>query len=402
MIGKKIVLGVCGSIAAYKAALLVRLLVKSGAEVKVIMTQSAKAFITPLTLSTLSKNEVLFNFESSETGLWNNHVDLSLWADLFLIAPTSANTIAKFANGICDNLLSAVYLSARCPVVVAPAMDYDMWLHPSTQRNITQLKTDGVTIIAPESGELASGLVGEGRLAEPENIVKQLNQLLQIQQPLAGKKVMITAGPTYEPIDPVRFIGNHSSGKMGIALADYAASLGAEVQLILGPSRLLPKNETVKIEHVTSAHGMLRASLHFAQKADWCIMAAAVSDYTPEQYSETKIKKSEKEFTVDMRKTTDILAELGKTKRDEQMLIGFALETNNEVEHAKKKLVKKNLDFIVLNSLQDKGAGFGYDTNKVTIINRSGELTPYKLKSKWDVAGDILQYAKAYEAKRAI
>ncbi len=399
MRGKKIILGVCGSISAYKAALITRTLVKNGAEVRVIMTEDAKAFITPLSLSTLSKNPVLSSFQASETGEWNNHVALGLWADLLLIAPASANTIAKLSNGLCDNLLTAVYLSARCPVFVAPAMDHDMWLHPATQRNIHQLKEDKVHIIPPESGELASGLIGEGRLAEPEQIERILNVHFAKQHPLVGKKIMITAGPTYEPIDPVRFIGNHSSGKMGIALADYAALLGAEVQLILGPSRLRPKNENVKVEHVTSAHGMLRASLHFAQEADWCIMAAAVSDYTPQQYSETKIKKKEKDFTVEMKKTTDILAELGKSKRDEQMLIGFALETNDEIEHAKKKLVKKNLDFIVLNSLQDEGAGFGHDTNKITIIDREGEQTPYKLKTKWEVAGDILNFAIKRESK---
>lgn len=393
MIDKKIILGVTGSISAYKAALITRLLVKEGAQVKVIMTESATNFITPLTLSTLSKNEVLIDFERGKTGLWNNHVELGLWADAIIIAPTSANTIAKLANGSCDNLLTAVYLSARCPVFVAPAMDHDMWLHPASQRNIQQLKTDQVNIIPPESGELASGLVGEGRLAEPESIISVLNIFFAKEKPLSGKKVMITAGPTYEPLDPVRFIGNHSSGKMGIALADYAAKLGAEVQLILGPTHLRPKNENVKVENVMSAHGMLRASLHYAQKSDWCIMAAAVSDYTPETVSETKIKKKASEFSVDMKKTTDILAELGKTKKDGQLLIGFALETNNELEHAKKKLVKKNLDFIVLNSLQDKGAGFGFDTNKITIINKEGEQFPYKLKSKWEVAGDILSYA---------
>ncbi len=389
---KKVILGVSGSISAYKSALITRLLVKNEIDVQVIMTEDACKFITPLTLSTLSKNEVLTSFDR-ENGLWNNHVHLGINANAILIAPASANTIAKIANGLCDNLLTAVYLSARCPVFVAPAMDHDMWLHPATQRNIKTLEKDGVHIIPPESGELASGLIGEGRLAEPENIVNQLNVFFENEKPLRGKKIMITAGPTYEPIDPVRFIGNHSSGKMGIALADYAAKLGADVQLVLGPTHLRPKNESVKVENVQSAHGMLRASLHYAEKSDWCIMAAAVSDYTPQEVSKIKIKKKESEFTVDMKKTTDILAELGKTKKANQMLIGFALETNDEVEHAKKKLVKKNLDFIVLNSLKDKGAGFGHDTNKITIINKEGNKKPYELKSKWDVAGDILQYA---------
>lgn len=386
--GKNIVIAVCGSIAAYKIATLIRLLVKADAQVNVIMSKEATAFITPLTLSTLSKNPVLIDYYQPNTGEWNNHVEIALKADYILVAPATANTLAKMANGFCDNLLTAVYLSAKCPVLFAPAMDLDMWKHPSTQSNINKLISYGNTLIPPGKGELASGLVGEGRLAEPEEIIDFLVKFSEGDLPLAGKKALVSAGPTYEAIDPVRFIGNHSSGKMGYAIAGQLKVLGADVTLVSGPSALkIP--EGVHAISVTSAAEMLNACEAHFEAADIVVMSAAVADYTPVKVATQKIKKKESEFSIELKKTTDILATLGAKKKENQLLVGFALETNNELENAKDKLVRKNLDFIVLNSMQDKGAGFATDTNKVTIIDRSGNTHEFSLKSKEEVAKDI-------------
>jgi len=386
--GKNIVIAVCGSIAAYKIATLIRLLVKADAQVKVIMSTEATAFITPLTLSTLSKNPVLVDYYQPDTGEWNNHVEIALNADYILIAPATANTIAKMANGLCDNLLMAVYLSAKCPVFFAPAMDLDMWKHPSSQSNIAKLGAYGNIIIPPEKGELASGLVGEGRLAEPEEIFHFLENYSNQKLPLLGKKALVSAGPTYEAIDPVRFIGNHSSGKMGYAIARQLKDLGADVTLVSGPTALANPDQ-ITVVPVTSAAEMLQACEKYFDHATIIVMSAAVADYTPIEVASQKIKKKEDEFSIALKKTTDILATLGSKKKKEQLLIGFALETNNELENAKDKLVRKNLDFIILNSMQDQGAGFATDTNKVTIINRSGESNVFPLKSKEDVAKDI-------------
>ncbi|MBB5619568.1 phosphopantothenoylcysteine decarboxylase/phosphopantothenate--cysteine ligase [Pedobacter cryoconitis] len=385
---KNIILGVCGSIAAYKSAVLVRLLIKAGANVKVILTADAANFITPLTLATLSKNPVYTKYFEEETGVWSNHVELGLWADYMIIAPASANTIGKMANGLCDNLLSAVYLSAKCPVFYAPAMDLDMWKHQSTKDNIQKLQGFGNTMISPTSGELASGLHGEGRMAEPEEIVAYLSATIKKGLPLIGVKVMVTAGPTYEPIDPVRFIGNHSSGKMGFALADEMARLGADVTLISGPTAEQSTQQVNRID-VTTASEMLEACKRNFTDSSITIMSAAVADYTPVHVASQKIKKATEEFSIDLKKTTDILFTLGQTKTKEQILVGFALETNNEEEHAKAKLIKKNLDLIILNSLNDAGAGFQKDTNKITIFNQYLEKTVYAVKSKTEVAKDI-------------
>jgi len=387
---KNIILGVCGSIAAYKSASLVRLLVKAGANVKVILTANAAAFITPLTLATLSKNPVYTRYYEEETGVWSNHVELALWADYFLIAPTSANTLSKMANGVCDNLLSAVYLSAKCQVLFAPAMDLDMWKHESTQQNIHKLQEFGNLMIAPGSGELASGLVGEGRLAEPEEIFEFLTSHIRQGLPLLGKKALVTAGPTYEAIDPVRFIGNHSSGKMGFALAHALHSLGAEVTLISGPSSEQADPSINRI-NVRSAAEMHDACLtHFPGKAI-TVMSAAVADYTPIDVAGEKIKKQDQTLSLTLKKTVDILADLGSRKSAQQILVGFALETTNEEEYAKDKLRRKNLDLIVLNSLNDTGAGFGVATNKVTIFNKAFEKKEFGMKSKASVAFDICQ-----------
>jgi phosphopantothenoylcysteine decarboxylase/phosphopantothenate--cysteine ligase len=385
---KNIILGVCGSIAAYKAAFLVRLLIKAGANVKIILTADASNFITPLTLATLSKNPVYTQYFEAETGVWSNHVELGLWADYMIIAPASANTIGKMANGLCDNLLTAVYLSAKCDVFFAPAMDLDMWKHESTQENIERLKSFGNTIIAPNNGELASGLFGEGRMAEPEEIIDFLNQEIKKSLPLLGKKVMVTAGPTYEAIDPVRFIGNHSSGKMGFAIAEEFVALGAEVTLITGPTAEKTATALKRID-VVSANDMLCACMAIFENADITVMSAAVADYTPIEISNQKIKKKEDSFSITLKKTTDILASLGKAKRKNQFLVGFALETENEETFAKEKLQKKNLDLIVLNSLNDKGAGFKTSTNKITIFNKALQKTSFETKSKVDVAKDI-------------
>lgn len=385
---KNIILGVCGSIAAYKSALLVRLLVKAGANVKVILTQDASNFITPLTLATLSKNPVYTQYFEAETGVWSNHVELGLWADYMLIAPASANTLGKMANGLCDNLLTAVYLSAKCPVLFAPAMDLDMWKHESTQDNVAKLKQMGNTMIAPGKGELASGLYGEGRMAEPEEILAFLENVIKKGLPLLGKKVLVTAGPTYEAIDPVRFIGNHSSGKMGFALAETLYQLGAEVTLIAGPTALKSDDGIQRID-VTSAAEMLNACIAQFNGTDITVMSAAVADYTPVEVAQQKIKKKEDHFNIELKKTTDILATLGKQKSEGQLLVGFALETTDEENYAKEKLKKKNLDLIVLNSLNDKGAGFKSETNKITIFNKALEKTAFETKSKADVAKDI-------------
>jgi len=385
--GKKILLGITGSIAAYKAAVLVRLLVKSGAEVKVIMTSSAKDFISPLTFSTLSKNPVLTDLANNDS--WANHVMLGRWADVMLVAPLSCNTLAKMATGICDNLLMAVYLSATCKVVVAPAMDEDMWLHTATKNNLQKIASYGNYIIPVESGELASGLSGEGRMAEPDKIVDWLNEFLSTDQLLKGKRAMVTAGPTYEQIDPVRFIGNHSSGKMGIAIAKELQNRGAEVTLIIGPATLeMPAQIT--ITRVKTASEMFDACVAIYDSMDIAVMSAAVADYTPVYTEKEKIKKTGEVITIELTKTKDILKHLGKIKKPHQLLVGFALETNNEEEYAKKKLIEKNADMIVLNSLNDKGAGFGYDTNKITIIDKEGMPHYFETKSKEAVAKDIV------------
>ena len=386
--GKKIVLGVCGSIAAYKSALLVRLLVKAGAEVQVVMTPDATGFITPLTLSTLSKKPVLVDYYKTETGEWNNHVELGLWADLMLIAPASANTLAKMANGLCDNLLTAVYLSAKCPVYFAPAMDLDMWKHPATQENVIRLTQYGNILIPPGNGELASGLHGEGRMAEPEEMVDFILGELKKKLPLNKQKILVTAGPTYEAIDPVRFIGNHSSGKMGFAIADQFAKMGADVVLISGPSSQRSHQAVNRVD-VTSAAEMLEACQQYFPDAKACVMSAAVADYTPVTVASQKIKKQDAGLNIGLKKTTDILKTLGGIKRNDQILVGFALETNDEEQNAVSKLKSKNLDFIVLNSLNDKGAGFKTDTNKITIIDKELHKTTYDLKGKDEVAIDI-------------
>lgn len=389
--GKKIILGVSGSIAAYKSAVLARLLVKAGAEVKVVMTPSAHDFITPLTLSTLSKNPVLTDFSKDSTGQWNNHVDLGLWADAIVIAPASANTLAKMAHGLCDNLLLAVYLSARCPVLFAPAMDLDMLQHPSTQSNLFRLKEFGNILIEPTFGELASGLVGTGRMAEPEEIILKLEQHFSASKKLTGKTVLITAGPTYEALDPVRFIGNHSSGKMGFALAEELANQGASVNLVSGPTQQHTDHPRIAVKKVTSAEEMYTHCKDLFPKADITILAAAVADYRPIEAATQKIKKKEEDITITLTKTHDIAASLGKLKHNGQIIVGFALETENEHTNALKKLESKNFDLIVLNSLNDKGAGFGHDTNKVTIIDRKQQVRNFELKTKKEVARDIVQ-----------
>lgn len=389
--GKKILLGISAGIAAYKTATLVRAFIKAGAHVKVVMTPASKDFVTPLTLSTLSKNPVHSSFydENDDNAEWNNHVELGLWADYFIIAPATANTLSKMAHGTCDNLLLATYLSAKCPIYFAPAMDLDMYKHPSTLNTFNTLKNFGNIIIPATSGELASGLVGQGRLAEPEAIVAFMETHILGQLPLKNKTVLITAGPTYEALDPVRFIGNHSSGKMGFEIAKAAANLGANVILITGPTHQTVSHSLIQIIPVVSALQMYEATHKHFNNATIAILSAAVADYKPKEVASNKIKKKESTLTIELEKTKDILASLGKIKK-KQLLIGFALETNNELEHAKGKLKKKNLDLIVLNSLNDKGAGFKSDTNKVTIIDKKENITVYKLKSKAAVAVDIL------------
>ena len=388
---KKILLGITAGIAAYKTASLVRLFIKLGAEVKVIMTPASKNFITPLTLSTLSKNPVHSTFYSKEdeNELWNNHVELGLWADYMLIAPATANTLSKMANGTCDNLLLATYLSSKCPVYFAPAMDLDMYKHPSSIESLNKLQSFDNILIPATSGELASGLIGEGRMAEPEDIVFFIEKDISSKLPLKGKKVLVTAGPTYEAIDPVRFIGNHSSGKMGFAIASAAANLGAEVFLISGPSNQQIKHSLVHRVDVVSAEEMYDASHMYFKDVDIAILSAAVADYKPKKSASQKIKKTDTALELSLSPTKDILASLGAIKK-QQYLVGFALETNNEIENAKGKLKRKNLDAIILNSLQDKGAGFAKDTNKITIIDKEFNEKAFKLKSKVAVAKDIM------------
>jgi phosphopantothenoylcysteine decarboxylase/phosphopantothenate--cysteine ligase len=389
--GKKVLLGITAGIAAYKTAGLVRLFIKLGAEVQVIMTPASKDFITPLTLSTLSKNPVHSTFydKEAENELWNNHVDLGLWADIMVIAPATANTLSKMTNGVCDNLLLATYLSSKCPVYFAPAMDLDMYIHPSTKNNLDQLQRFGNVMIPATSGELASGLVGEGRMAEPEDIVSFIEKDLLNKLPLKGRKLLLTAGPTYEAIDPVRFIGNHSSGKMGFAIAKTAANLGAEVILIAGPSAQTIQHSFVKRIDVKSAEEMYTEAHKYFKESDIAILSAAVADYRPKNVATQKIKKKDASIEIVLEKTKDILASLGEIK-EHQLLVGFALETNNEEENAIGKLKKKNLDLIVLNSLQDKGAGFATDTNKITIIDKDLSMQTFGLKSKDAVAQDIM------------
>lgn len=381
-------LGITGSIAAYKSIYLVRSLVKAGAEVRVIITPSAKDFVSSLTLSTLSRNPVLTDLFDEES--WSNHVMLGRWADLMIIAPLSCNTLAKMANGHCDNLLLATYLSATCPVVVAPAMDEDMWHHPATKENLKKLESFGNTIIPVEKGDLASGLTGEGRMAEPEQILDFICTRFFLTRPLTGKKAMVTAGPTYEPIDPVRFIGNHSTGKMGLAIARELQHRGAEVTLIMGPTQVDMSSNGIPIVKVKTADEMYRASNKVFEKSDIAIMAAAVADYAPVAIAKEKIKKKEDRLVLELTKTKDILKSLGEKKKEGQVLVGFALETNDEEQNAADKLQKKNADMIILNSLNDPGAGFGYDTNKITIFEKGGQQFSFDTKSKNEVAKDIV------------
>lgn len=387
--GKHIILGVTGGIAAYKSAILTRLLVKAGAEVQVIMTPAAKQFVAPLTFSTLSGKPVISEFFTANTGQWNSHVDLGLWADAMIIAPATASTIGKMANGVADNMLVTTYLSAKAPVFVAPAMDLDMMAHPSTRRNLELLKSYGNHIIEPAEGELASHLVGKGRMEEPEKIVQVLSNFF-VPKDLAGKKVMITAGPTYEKIDPVRFIGNYSTGKMGYALADEAARRGASVTVVSGPVAVKPQDSDIKIIPIQTARQMLEAAQTVFADTDIAIMCAAVADYAPDHYTDSKIKREKDEIPViHLVKNPDIAATLGREKQPGQFLVGFALETDSEQSNAREKMHRKNLDMIVLNSLRDKGAGFGTDTNKVTIFTGEGMSVTYDLKSKPQVASDI-------------
>ncbi|WP_339894349.1 bifunctional phosphopantothenoylcysteine decarboxylase/phosphopantothenate--cysteine ligase CoaBC [uncultured Algibacter sp.] len=396
--GKKILLGVTAGIAAYKSASLVRLFIKSGAQVKVVMTPAAKEFVTPLTLSTLSKHPVHSSFTNEEdamaagrqdNAIWNSHVDLGLWADVFVIAPATANTLSKMANGVCDNLLLATYLSAKCAVYFAPAMDLDMYKHPTTIQSFEKLNNFGNIMIPATSGELASGLVGAGRMAEPEDIVAFIENDILGKLPLRGKKVLITAGPTYETIDPVRFIGNHSSGKMGFEIAKAAANLGAEVILITGPTHQKVSHALIDVIPVVGAQEMFNEVHKYYKNSDVAILSAAVADYKPKEVASQKIKKKSETLTLELEKTKDILASLGDLKK-KQYLVGFALETNNELENAKGKLKRKNLNLIVLNSLNDKGAGFKTDTNKVTFIDDKENISEFQLKSKAEVASDLL------------
>lgn len=394
---KHILLGITGGIAAYKCAHLVRLLIKEGAIVKIVMTKASEEFVTSKTLSVLSKNEVITDFFDVNNN-WNNHVALAEWADVILIAPLTANTLAKFSIGICDNLVTACYLSARSKVFVAPAMDLDMYQHPTTKQNIETLIKNGNLIIPSESGELASGLVGEGRMAEPEHIIDFIKKELEKKLPLSGKKVLVNAGPTYEAIDPVRFIGNRSSGKMGMAIADEFAKMGADVTLVLGPSHQKPTERSITVVKIESAEEMFTACQSVFSTVDIVILAAAVADYKPKKPSDSKIKKKEPELSLELTKTTDILETFGKQKKH-QLLAGFALETENVIENAKEKIKRKNLDFIVANSALEIGAGFGVDTNKITIIDKHNKLYNFELKSKQEAAKDIVIFAINYLKK---
>jgi phosphopantothenoylcysteine decarboxylase / phosphopantothenate---cysteine ligase len=392
--GKKILIGVTGSIAAYKSILLVRSLIKERAQVKVIMTPAAKDFVNPLTFSTLSKNKVLTDL--FEEGSWANHVQLGRWADVLLIAPASCNTLAKMANGFCDNLLLAVYLSVTCPVIIAPAMDEDMWHHPSTKNNLLKIESYGNTVLPVESGELASGLIGDGRMAEPDIILQKLKDFFFKSEGLNGVKVLVTAGPTVEALDPVRFISNHSSGKMGIAIAEEFSKRGAQVTLVLGPSHVIV-DKNINVLSITSANEMYEACMSRFPQADIIIMAAAVADYTPEKTSVTKIKKDEDVIQINLKKTNDILKAMGELKKKDQLLVGFALETNNERENALKKLNGKKVDIMVLNSLQDEGSGFHGDTNKITIFDKRGGEFEFEKKFKNEVARDIVNNIIQYK-----
>ncbi|MCT4638894.1 MAG: bifunctional phosphopantothenoylcysteine decarboxylase/phosphopantothenate--cysteine ligase CoaBC [Bacteroidales bacterium] len=398
--GKNIILGITGSIAAYKAAILVRSLVKEGADVKVIMTPLAKEFISPLTLATLCKNPILVDFFNPENGDWNSHVDLGLWADLYLIAPASANTMGKMAHGIADNLLLTTYLSAKCPVMVAPAMDLDMYQHPATLKNIEILKSYGNTIVEATSGELASGLIGKGRMEEPEVITEKIKLFFAQQEgekkKLSNKNVLITAGPTYEQIDPVRFIGNNSTGKMGFAIAEELAERGAIVNMVCGPTAEKASHKNIIVHNVVSADDMLKKSVELFDNSDISIMTAAVADFTPVSKDFQKVKRGKENWTIELKPTADIAKTLGESKKDNQVMVGFALETQNEEYNAKDKLTRKNLDFIVLNSLNDKGAGFGYNTNKITIIDNQNNIQKFELKTKREVAGDIADKILTY------
>lgn len=391
---KNIILGITGSIAAYKAVILLRLLKKLGYDVQVLMTDYAREFVNPLTFASLSERPVLREFFNPENGEWNSHIKLSIWADLMVIAPATANTIAKMANGIADNLLLTTYLSARCPVIIAPAMDVDMFMHPVTQRNIEILKNDGVIVIEPTEGELASGLEGKGRMEEPDKIAAFINNFLENVEKkrkiFERKKILVTAGPTYEKIDPVRFIGNYSSGLMGFALAETLANYGAKVILVTGPVNLVCKNKNIERIDVESANDMYNMALKFFPECDGAILAAAVSDYTPVEQKNNKIKHSENILELKLKPTPDIARSLGGIKKNNQFLIGFALETENEIENAKEKLLKKNFDFIIINSLNDEGAGFKYKTNKITILDKNNNLYKYPLKTKLEVAEDII------------
>jgi len=390
MKGKNVIVGITGSIAAYKAAILIRLLVKEGASVRVLMTPMAKQFIAPLSLATLAKYPVLVDFHNPENGDWNSHVDMGLWADAYLIAPATANTIAKMAHGVADNLLLTTYLSARCPVFVAPAMDLDMYKHPATQQNINTLRSCGVQIIEPAEGELASGLMGKGRMEEPEIIAATLRAFFIQKLSFAQKSILITAGPTYEAIDPVRYISNYSSGKMGYALAAALAAQGAHVTLISGPVYLSLEHPNIEIVKVVSAEEMLHATLKYFINCHCAIMAAAVADYTPVEPHQAKMKRTNDHLIIRLEPTVDIAAEVGKIKSENQVLVGFALETDKNFENALHKLQKKNLDFIVLNTLSDEGAGFGFDTNKISIIFKDGNIERFDLKTKNEVARDIV------------
>nr|WP_321357090.1 bifunctional phosphopantothenoylcysteine decarboxylase/phosphopantothenate--cysteine ligase CoaBC [uncultured Draconibacterium sp.] len=388
--GKNIILGITGSIAAYKAAMLLRLFIKEGAEVQVIITPAGKEFITPVTLSALSDKPVVSEFFGANDGTWNSHVDLGLWADVMVIAPATASTMGKMANGIADNMLITTYLSAKCPVMVAPAMDLDMFAHPSTQRNISILKEYGNIIVEPGEGELASGLTGKGRMEEPEKILEAVIHQLGVKKKLLNKSYLVTAGPTFEKIDPVRFIGNYSSGKMGYAIAEELAEQGADVTLVSGPVSVTTKKLGVTVVPVESAEEMYQVSVEHFKSADGAIMCAAVADFTPAKKEDEKTKRGKENWHIELQPTKDIAAELGKLKTNKQLLVGFALETNNELANAESKLVKKNLDFIVLNSLKDKGAGFGVDTNKISIIEKGNKQTGFELKDKAEVAKDIV------------
>lgn len=387
---KRVLLGITGSIAAYKAAILVRMFIKNGADVKVVMTPSATKFISPLTISTLSGHKVSVDWE--DEGTWSNHVDLGLWADIMVVAPCTASTLSKMVNGNADNMLLACYLSAKCPVVIAPAMDLDMWRHSATQANIKTMVNFGHQIIPVEFGFLASGLIGDGRMAEPEHIIDFITKFFQKDQPYIGKKVLITAGPTHEPLDPVRFIGNHSSGKMGISIAKAFVESGAEVTLILGPTSIQPDNTIHKVERIQTSDQMFEKVQQYFAQSDIIILAAAVADYKPAHVSDVKMKKKDDELVLELKKTIDIAAHFGTKKTDNQVFVGFALETNDEIVNAKSKLNKKNFDFIVLNSMADPGAGFAHDTNRITILDKNGDITNFDLKSKTEVAFDIVNY----------